>query len=292
MEAAEQVNLTQSALSHQLKDLETRLGVPLLLRKTRPMRFTPAGERLVQLAHDVLPRVRSAEAELARLAAGQLGRLHIAIECHSCFEWLLPAIGTFRERHPDVDLDLASGFSFDALDALARADLDLVITSDGRPQAGIRKLPLFTYEAVLVVGVEHPLADRSHVEPQDLADQTLISYPVDHAKLDVYAGFLDPAGVVPAAERQAELTPLIVHLCAAGRGVASLPNWAVHEYREKNQIVTVSLGEAGVWPILYAAVRADDVEHAFMQAFVQCARETCFARFTGILEVLEDEVGG
>lgn len=292
MEAAELVNLTQSALSHQLKDLETRLGIALLLRRTRPMRFTPAGERLVRLAHDVLPRVRSAEAELARLAVGQLGRLHIAIECHSCFEWLLPAIGAFRERHADVDLDLSSGFSFDALDGLGRAELDLVITSDGRPESGITKLPLFSYEAVLVVGVEHEFAGRDHIVPEDLADQTLISYPVDHAKLDVYSQFMDPAGVVPAAERQAELTPLIVHLCAAGRGVACLPNWAVHEYREKNQVVTVSLGAEGVWPILYAAVRADDVERPFMQAFVQIARDTCFARFTGIVEVLDEEIGG
>jgi LysR family transcriptional regulator for metE and metH len=288
VEAAERVGLTQSALSHQIKDLETRLGVSLLYRKTRPLRFTSAGERLVRLAHDVLPRVRSAEAELARLAAGRAGRLYLAIECHSCFDWLLPAIERFREGHPDVDLDLSGGFNFDALDALQRADLDLVVTSDPVPVAGIVKLPLFTYEAVLVMGNEHPYAGRDHVEPSDLADQTVITYPVDHRKLDLFSQFLDPAGVVPAEERHAELTPLMVHLCAGGRGVACLPNWAIAEYRDRNQVSTCSLGEEGVWPVLHAAVREEERDRAYLEAFVTIARETCFARFTGILPVLEE----
>ena len=127
VEAADRVFLTQSALSHQLKDLETRLGCALFIRKTRPVRFTTPGRRLLKLADEVLPRVHSAEQDLARLAGGESGRIFMAIECHSCFEWLLPAIDQYRESWPEVELDLASGFSFAPLPALARGDLDLVV---------------------------------------------------------------------------------------------------------------------------------------------------------------------
>jgi len=108
--AAERVHLTQSALSHQLKDLETSLNLSVLLRKTRPPRFTKAGERLLALADMVLPAIREAERDLSRIQGGQAGRLILAIECHSCFEWLMPTLNQFRDNWPEVELDFHSGF--------------------------------------------------------------------------------------------------------------------------------------------------------------------------------------
>ena len=112
VEAADRLHLTQSALSHQFKELEERLGMQLFVRKTKPVRFTSAGLRLLQLCDSVLPLLRGAERDLSRLAGGTAGRLHMAIECHSCFQWLMPTIDQFRDAWPEVELDLASGFSF------------------------------------------------------------------------------------------------------------------------------------------------------------------------------------
>ncbi|MEE4359946.1 MAG: LysR family transcriptional regulator [Pseudomonadales bacterium] len=282
VEAAERVNLTQSALSHQMKDLEDRLGSPLFVRKTRPVRFTGAGRRLLALADRVLPEIRAAEQDLKRLAGGEAGRLFMAIECHSCFDWLLPAIEAFRDTWPDVELDLSSAFSFEPLPALARGDLDLVITSDPLDIVGLTYLPLFRYEAVLAVAPDHALARGRRVDPEALADDVLISYPVDRDRLDVFTRFLDPAGVAPRRVRTAELTPMIVQLVASGRGVACLPNWALTEYVERGVVRTLSLGRDGLWPVLHAAVRTDQADAAFMQSFVEVAAETCFRRLVGI----------
>lgn len=109
----------------------------LFVRKTKPVRFTSAGLRLLQLADSLLPQLRTAERDLARLAGGTAGRLHMAIECHSCFQWLMPTIDQFRDAWPEVELDLASGFSFAPLPALARGDLDLVVTADPIELPGI-----------------------------------------------------------------------------------------------------------------------------------------------------------
>ena len=155
-EAAERLHLTQSALSHQLRDLETRLGTPLLNRRTRPARLTTAGLRVLALADEVLPRMRATERELQRLAAGRSGRLHLAIDCHSCFQWLMPALDAFRAQWPDVALDLSAAFSFAPLPALVRGDLDLVITSDPQPLDAVDYLPLFKYELVLAVSESNP----------------------------------------------------------------------------------------------------------------------------------------
>ncbi len=283
VEAAERVYLTQSALSHQIKDLEGRLGCALFMRKTRPVRFTSAGLRLLKLADEVLPLLHTAEVDVARLAGGQAGRILMAIECHSCFEWLLPAINLYREAWPQVEMDISSGFHFAALPALSRGDLDLVITANPVEGIGLRYLPLFSYEAQLAVAKDHRLAGREWVEPRELADETLITYPVDQDRLDVFTGFLDPAGVVPASVRHVELTAMMIQLVASGRGVVCLPNWAVHEYLERNYVAVTSLGEEGLWPKLYAAVRQDQADAPFMQGFIATAKETSFSQLVGIV---------
>lgn len=282
VEAAERVCLTQSALSHQLKDLEDRLGTALFVRKTRPVRFTPAGRRLLDLADRVLPEFQLAERDLSRLTGGRAGRLYMAIECHSCFDWLLPAIERFRDDWPEVELDLSSAFGFAPLPALARGDLDLVITSDPIDLQRVVYEPLFGYEAVLIVAPDHRLAERSYVTPDELAVETLITYPVERDRLDVFTRFLDPAGVEPARIRQAELTPMMVQLVASGRGVACLPNWAVSEYVARRFVIPVSLGPDGLWPTLYAALREEQREEAYVDAFIEAARQTCFARLVGV----------
>ncbi|WP_269498540.1 LysR family transcriptional regulator [Castellaniella sp. S9] len=281
-EAAERLHLTQSALSHQLRDLEVRLKVSLLNRRTRPARLTTAALRIIELAEDVLPRIRAAERELQRLAAGRTGRLHVAIDCHSCFQWLMPALDAFRQAWPDVSLDLSAAFSFGPLPALLRGDLDVVITSDPQTSEAIRYAPLFSYELVLAVARGGPLAGLSHVEAHQLADQVLIAYPVDRDRLDVFTAFMDPAGVEPAALRTAELTPMIVQLVASGRGVAALPNWALTEYLDQGWLHVCRLGAGGVWRTLYAATRAEDADAGYVQAFLAQARETCFDTLTGI----------
>jgi len=281
-EAAEHLHVTQSALSHQLRDLETRLKTPLLNRRTRPARLTTAALRIVSLADDVLPRIRSTERELQRLASGRTGRLHVGIECHSCFQWLMPALDAFRLAWPDVSLDLSAAFAFAPLPALARGALDLVITSDPMAQDELAYLPLFSYELVLAVASASPLATYATILPEQLADQVLLTYPVDRQRLDVFFAFLDPAGVEPVAVRKVELTPVMVQLVASQRGVAALPNWALTEYRQQAWLQVRRLGQSGVWRTLYAAVRQEDATSDYIQAFVQQARTTCFQTLEGI----------
>jgi len=281
-DAAERLHVTQSALSHQLRDLETRLKTPLLNRRTRPARLTTAALRIAVLADEVLPRIRATERELQRLADGRTGRLHVGIECHSCFQWLMPALDTFRLAWPDVSLDLSAAFAFAPLPALVRGGLDLVITSDPLALDELTYLPLFGYELVLALATANPLAAHATIAPEQLADQVLLTYPVDRQRMDIFSAFLDPAGVEPASVRQVELTPVMVQLVASQRGVAALPNWALTEYRQQPWLQIRRLGETGVWRTLYAAIRQEDAASDYVQAFVQQARTTCFETLEGI----------
>ena len=229
--------------------------------------------RLVALARDALPRFEQAERELARIAAGDAGRLHLAIECHACFEWLMPVLERFKERWPEVDVDIRLGLTFDSLPALRLGDIDLVITSDPVVDPELAFLPLFDYEGRLVLPVQHPLAARAAIEPADLADQVLITYPVQRSRMDVFRYFLQPAGVEPAAVRQAELTAIILLLVTSGQGVAALPDWVMRHTPHSGSLVTRPLGPTGLHRTLFAALRAAEQELGYLSDFIRITSE-------------------
>ncbi|RMG50512.1 MAG: LysR family transcriptional regulator [Gammaproteobacteria bacterium] len=276
--AAARLHLTQSALSHQLKALEEQLGAPLYLRKSRPLRFTRQGERLLELAEEVLPRIDAARRDLQRMGTGARGRLFIAIECHSCFAWLMPTMDRYRHLWPEVEMDLTTSFAFDPLPALRSGELDLVVTSDPRPGQGIHYEPLFEHEALLALAADHPLTARRWIRPEDLRDETIITYPVARDRLDVFSRFLDPAGIEPRAVRQTELTVMMVQLVASRRGVAALPDWALAEHLAAGQVVARPLGRHGLHGMLHAAIRESECDMPWMTDFIRTAREVAGQR--------------
>ena len=229
VDVAGKLHMTPSALSHQLGELEKRIGLSVVNRKTKPLKLTAVGQRLLDSAREITPRYERLEQDLTRMVIGDGGRLNMAIECHSCYQWILPTLDKFRRQFPGVELDISSGFSFDGLTGLMEGDLDCVITADPEPLNGISYIPLFQYEAMLVLPQDHPLAEVETIEAGMLKDQTLIIYPVPQRKLDIFRLFLHPADVEPAHLRNVELTVMMVALVASGRGLCILPNWAAEE---------------------------------------------------------------
>jgi LysR family transcriptional regulator for metE and metH len=270
--AADQLNITQSALSHQIKGLEDQAGVELFVRRSKPLRLSAAGMRLLRLAEKVLPQVEALQAEFTDLRSGRTGRMHIAIECHACFEWLFPVLEAFRKDWPDVDVDIRPGLAFDALPALQKEDVDLVVSSDPESLPGVEFIELFDYNAVFVASAQHPLASKPHVEAADFRGQTLITYPVERTRLDVFSQLLIPARVEPATIRQVELTAVILLLVAANRGVTVLPDWVVREVKYNSDYVTRPLTARGVTRRLYAAIRSEDRGKPYVERLIDLAR--------------------
>ncbi|MCJ2375331.1 HTH-type transcriptional regulator MetR [Vibrio sp. ZSDZ34] len=275
------LHLTQSALSHQLKDLETRMGAALFLRKTRPVKFTSEGNILLELANELLPKIAQAESQLANLKADANGRLHMAIECHSCFQWLMPALKEYQLAWPNVELDFSSGFGFEPLPALVAGELDLVITSDIQPRSEVHYEPLFDFEMRLVTSISHPLALKKQIMAEDLANQTLLTYPVQKQRLDVVKHFLNPAGVEPTKWKQADNTLMLIQMASAGLGVAALPNWAISEFSRQGLITSRPLGD-GLWRRLFAGVRHNEREKLYLQSFFNTAKQQCQQHLDGI----------
>ncbi|WP_333893182.1 HTH-type transcriptional regulator MetR [Atlantibacter subterraneus] len=265
--AAATLHQTQSALSHQFSDLEQRLGFKLFVRKSQPLRFTPQGEILLQLGTQVLPQISRA---LQECNEPQQSQLRIAIECHSCIQWLAPALENFRKQWPQVEMDFKSGVTFDPQPALQQSELDVVLTSDILPRSGLHYSPMFDFEVRLVLATDHPLASKPRITPEDFSGETLLIYPVQRQRLDVWRHFLEPAGISPTL-KSVDNTLLLIQMVSARMGIAALPHWVVESFERQGLVVTKTLGE-GLWSRLYAAVRDGEQRQPVIDAFIRSAR--------------------
>jgi LysR family transcriptional regulator for metE and metH len=270
--AADQLHMTQSALSHQVKGLEEQVGMELFVRRSKPLKLSAAGMRLLRLAEKVLPEIAATEEEFRALHEGKSGRLHIALECHACYDWLLPVLEEFRHAWPEVDVDIRPGLSFDALPALAREAVDLVISSDPEEIPGVQFAPLFDYAPVLVASSQNPLAEKPFVEAEDFRDQMLFTYPVERTKLDIFTELLTPARIEPRAIRQVELTAVILMLVGSNRGVAVLPDWVLRDVADNPDYAIRPITEGGLTRRMYAATRSEDAAKPYMAHFIRLAR--------------------
>jgi LysR family transcriptional regulator for metE and metH len=279
--AADRLHLSQSAISHQLKALEEALGVTLVERATRPVQITSAGKCLLDLAHNTLPDVEAALQDIAKIRDGEAGQLRIAVECHTCYDWLMPAMDTYRAAWPKIELDLVSGFHPDPLDLLIDGQADLIVTSDAESRAGVTHTALFSYEIVALLAHSDPLTGKKYLLASDFATQTLISYPVPDNRLDLIRRVLTPAGIKPV-RRNAELTIAILQMVASSRGIAALPAWACAPYVERGYVVSRPIGAKGLWGKLYASVRERDAEKSFIQNFISSITRASFAQLPGI----------
>lgn len=270
--AADVLHITQSALSHQIKALEDQVGMALFHRRSKPMKLSPAGLRLLRLAERVLPEVSALEEEFRAMRSGRSGRLHIAMECHACFDWLFPVLNGFRGAWPEVDVDIRMRLAFDAMEALRREEVDFVISSDPVDIPGVTFSPLFDYAPMFVASAKHPLAEQEWIEAKDFAEETLIHYPVERSKLDAFTQLLTPARVEPRATRGVEMTEVIMMLVASGRGVTVLPDWVLARYRDNPDYAIRPITQKGLTKRMYAATREEDVAKPYVAHMLRLAR--------------------
>ncbi|RZF91651.1 LysR family transcriptional regulator [Pseudoalteromonas sp. CO302Y] len=269
---ARELFLTQSALSHQIKDLENKLDCQLFERKTQPVRFTPQGMLLLELANEVLPRVEAIKCRLKESLNQPISNLRLSVECHACFHWLLPTIKEFNNFWPDIKVDYERGFSYDAIPDLINDELDLVLTSDIREPDKLEYAHLFDFKLKLIVSPDHELAKKAYVTALDLKNETIISYPIPRERQDIFKHFIQNArfdGTLKTVDQGL----LIFQLVSAGMGVAALPDWLVTPYESQGLIKSIPLGALGLTRPMYLAMKKNMKDNPVYRHFLNTCKQ-------------------
>jgi LysR family transcriptional regulator for metE and metH len=265
--AGEQLHLTQSALSHQLRDLESRLAVPLFLRVGKRMVLTPAGDRLLASARRVLAEIETTEDEIRRLAGDRQGPIRITTECYTCYHWLPPLLKVFRRKHPKVDVRIEVEWTRRPLEPLLDGRLDLALVTSRVNDRRIVMKELFRDDLVAVASPSHPLAARRRVDVEDLTGETLFTYsPKEESQ--VYARIIEPAGARPRLE-PVPLTEAMMELVKAGLGVAFLARWAVQPHLEAGALKILPIRAKGLGRVWSAAMLKQTAQLPHVIDFVE-----------------------
>lgn len=254
--AGQRLHLTQSALSHQLRDAEERLGTPLFDRIGKRMVLTPAGQRLLRSARAVLEELDRTEQEIRRDAVRPGGRLRLTTQCNTVYHWLPSRLRLFHRTHPGVDLEVvAAGTTDDPVPSLLDGGIDLAIVHRPVRDARLTTRPLFRDEMVVVMSPGHRLVAKAFVEAADFAPEPLILYSIPREANLVFREVLIPAGVSPARVTHVQLTEAIVELVKEGLGISVLARWSVAPQIQRGELVARSLTSAGRFRRWSAAYR-------------------------------------
>ena len=243
--AGDRLHLTQSALSHQLRDIEARLGAPLFLRVGKRLVLTPAGERLLASARDILERLERAEHDIREMSRDRAGLLRITTECYTCYHWLPPLLLHYRRTFPRVEVRIDVNATGRPVDMLLAGKIDLAVVSSPVADRRLATRAVFEDELVVVASRRHRFAQQTHVKLADMRDETLFVYPPKEES-SVLQNTLLPGGAAPARVEEVLLTEAIVELVKAGLGVAVLARWAVQPVVDAGAVVARPLTARGL----------------------------------------------
>lgn len=265
-QAAEKLCLSQSALSQQLKDIESKLGIDLFFRTSKKMILTPIGKKLAVTAGRVIEELDETELEIAQIVSGDGGELKVGLRCMFCFKWLPRVMRVFQQKFPNIDLEIGTAGELE--EDLENKRFDIIISAEEAKNERFSCLPLFVDQLVCVMPADHPLGGREFVRYRDFADFNLISL-AEPSRTRFYNLLLRPEGVEPKRFMTVGQPEAIMEMVASGFGISVFPAWAVGEAVESGQIITRPLTRDGLPLTWYAVFLQSGQTPLFQREFIR-----------------------
>lgn len=244
--AIDKLHLTQSALSHQLKEAEYQLGTKIFLRQNKKLLLTKAGEKLYLTANEILEKIADTERQIKSMVFGEVGEIRISTECYSSYHWLPSVLKQFHLLYPNVELKIVVEATHYPLERLLSNELDIAIVSDPIKNENIEYLELFQDEMVMVVSETHKWAEKKYVVADDFKTEHLFIHSLPLETVTVHQFLLAPAKVSPKKITPLPLTEASIEMVKADMGVMAMAKWAAQPYLKTNTIRTIRIGKNGL----------------------------------------------
>ncbi|PHR84529.1 MAG: LysR family transcriptional regulator [Colwellia sp.] len=284
--------VSQSALSHQLKELEQRLNTPLFIRNTSPVQFTAQGKILLQLAQEVLPKITTAISQLNN-GNNIATQLNLAITCHACFQWLLPITQVFSQQYPNLTIEFIEQVFPAQFNNKSETKIDILFTDEKIIDDGFSYHALGKYEVVAVLAKQNNLTNKDFLTATNFSQQVLLTYPVKKEQLDIFKYFLNrdmnkeldnkltvtKGSCQPKAIKQVANSHMILQMVAADMGIATLPNWLVTSLTKQSLVQTKRIGKYGIYKTLYARYQKNNKLTTVIEQLIPQAA-TAFSNLT------------
>ncbi len=265
--------LTQSAVSHQLKDIEDRLGAKLFYRTKNQWILTEEGKVIYDTAEKVLAELDQAADTINAMREGNAGIIRLSTECFTSYHWIPAFMVKMKARFPNIEVNINMQASHDTLERLLNNDIDLGITSEPMNDKSIKYIELFLDEIVAVLPKDHPLAEKKYLEAEDFANQTLIIHTPPVETVAVYKYFLKENKIEPKQVTAMPLTQVALEMVKNGTGILTMPKWELDAFAILADLTLASIGSEGLWRMHYAAIRHEDARKKHLKVFIDGLQE-------------------
>ncbi|TRX34166.1 LysR family transcriptional regulator [Flavobacterium sp. ZT3R18] len=266
--AIDKLHLTQSALSHQLKEAEYQLGTPLFLRTNKKLILTKAGEKLYEIANEILDKISETELQIKQMVFGEFGEIRISTECFSSYHWLPSVLKQFHHLYPNVELKIVTEATHYPLQKLLDNVIDIGIVSDQIKNDKIKYLELFQDEIVMAVAENHPWVNKKYVVAEDFANEHLIIHSLPMETVTIHQLVLAPANITPKKITALPLTEASIEMVKADMGVMSIAKWALQPYLKNSSIKAIKIGKNGLKRKHFIAIRAEKEHPDYFNHFI------------------------
>lgn len=253
-QAAKQLNLTQSAVSHSVKALEESLGCSLISRLGRKIHLTQAGETFLSSAERMIRQMRSVRQEIDSLGKWGTGRMRIGAGTTAC-QYILPTlIREFRQTFPDCQLSVMTGDAKELLDLLRTNEIDVALTLIPPGLDDIDHQLVFSDKLQFLVSPTHPWVRRKNAPQGDLENQNYVlyskkSYTFELLKKHFRSEGRDLSNVIELGSMEA-----IKEMVKIGVGVGLVAPWIVEKEVQEETLHLVGIGPKKInrnWGVCY-----------------------------------------
>jgi len=274
--AVDKLFLTQSALSHQLKEMESQLGTQVFHRVNKKLVLTGAGKIVLKSAKKILKEIDDTQLEIKKYISGETGKIKLATECYTCYHWVPSLLQQFNLEFPKVDIRIHPEYTNDTIKALLNGKLDLAITCNPVDDPNIQYKELSIDEQVAVVPEGHSWTKKEYVIAKDFENQTLFIYDHPVESTSIYRNLIEPAGIKLKDVVAIQLTEATIEMVKAGLGVKVMATWALKPYLSSNRIATVRVTKNGLHRTWYVAMLKKEDTPSYFNYFVEHLCLNCF----------------
>ena len=253
-EAARQLGVTQSALSHRIRDAERRLDTALFERKNRKLTLTDAGRRLLFSAEIILNELENVEYQISISSSKNFESVRIGMKAYGSYHWLPRVINGFRESNPNIEIELIADVYNDPIQALQDNTIDLAIVSYPSTNDDFESINLFQDEMVAVLPIAHPKVALDYLEVEDFSTETYIAYETVPEKGREYDLFFSHSQTRIKKIIRIGRTDAIIEMVSAGLGLTILTHWILAPYLGNRPIITKPLTKDRLYVDWYAVI--------------------------------------
>lgn len=271
--AAAKLFLTPSALSHQLKEIESQLNAKVFHRINKNLILTDIGKLLLESSTIILPEVERVTNEITKQVKGESGIIRLGTECNTCYHWLPPILKLHQAEFPNVEFRLETNGTIAPLELLLNGKIDLAIVYRKDNDKNIEFTELFTDDVVALIPVNHPLAKKSYLRPADFEKETYITHSKELQESIFFEQFLRPQNIVPQKVMFIQLTEAVLEMINAGLGISVMAKWLIEPYIDSTKIKMVRIGREGLKRKWYLATLKKELQSMPLTRFVEILKE-------------------